>query len=66
LAMFLLKIDNLPKILKERSTTLVLDQNSPLLDLLFAPSSQPAENSPLASPAKQAAHLPLLDTVKTN
>jgi modulator of FtsH protease HflC len=48
LAMFLLKVQNLPKILKERSTTLVLDENSPLLDLLFGkaagtgPTTRPA------------------------
>jgi modulator of FtsH protease HflC len=46
LATFLLKVDNLPRLLKEKSTTLVLDQHSPLLDLLFAPATtQPAADA---------------------
>lgn len=46
LATFLLKVENLPKLLKDRSTTIVLDQTSPLLDLLFSPTSQPAAAGP--------------------
>jgi membrane protease subunit HflC len=42
LAIFLQKVENLPRILKERSTTLVLGPNTPLLDVLFWPSTQPS------------------------
>ena len=41
LATFLLKIETLPKLLQERSTTVIFDQNSPLLDLLFT-TTQPS------------------------
>ncbi len=51
LAVFLLKVENLPKLLKERMTTLVFDQNSPLLDLLFSmpATTQPAERRSIAT-----------------
>ncbi len=39
LANFLLKVENLPKILTEKGTTIVLDQTAPVLDLLFPGAS---------------------------
>lgn len=55
LAIFLLKVENLPKLLKERYTTVVLDQTSPLLDLLMeptrpGPTTRAASDSALATP----------------
>src|SRR5262249_6007150 len=46
LATFLMKVETLPKLLKEKSTTVVFDQTSPLLDPLFTPTpaTQPAAN----------------------
>jgi membrane protease subunit HflC len=57
LASFLLKIENLPKILKEPSTTVVLDKASPVLDVLFpggSTSTQPAQDSSGAQIAGRA------------
>lgn len=55
LATFLLKVETLPKVLRENSTTVILDQNSPLTDILFSnsvPSSQPSASPQTGSKAK--------------
>jgi modulator of FtsH protease HflC len=49
LALFLLKVENLHKLFREKSTTVVFDLNSPLLDVLSegtAPTTRPAEALP--------------------
>ncbi len=61
LAMFLLKVENLPKLLKERYTTVVLDQQSPLLDLLF---EKPRQQGPTTRPAGQQPAVAPPDMVK--
>jgi len=64
LALFLLNIENLPKILKER-TTLVFDQNSPLVSMLKGmtgaqvPATAPANNA--IAPGDET---PILDVKK--
>lgn len=63
LALFLLAIDNLPKILEER-TTLVFDQNSPLVSLLMGMAGDPAPVDAPADPRGPTNEALILDEKK--